>query len=316
MHYIELDVSNLSRWFQGAIGASGAAARNLNGFTVYVSDRRANRDGGNQETGAYGFEDFVNPDSAGGIPNGILDVGEDVNSNNVLDTYGQSSIVPAGATAPLNNAAGPLTAVAADVAKVNRAVLFRRALKLTNGSLGNIVMPGLTIASENPIYVEGNYNADAAGFGAGAAAAVIGDAVTLLSNAWNDNSSFTAPNDPEGRPATTTWYRMAVLSGKGQSFARPEVGGVPQDFGTDGGVHNFLRYLESWSGQTVNYLGAIATFYFNRQAVGTYKCCNTVYEPPTRAYTFDFNFLDPALLPPMTPMFRDVNTTGFAQVVR
>jgi hypothetical protein len=148
-----------------------------------------------------------------------------------------------------------------------------------------------------------------------AATSIAADAVTLLSNSWNDRSSLAWPNDPTGRPASTTWYRVAVLSGKGRSFPRPAAGGPPQDFGTDGGVHNFLRYLESWSGDTLNYMGALASFYYNRQAVGTYKCCTNVYDPPTRAYTFDLNFLEPELLPPLTPMFRDVNTTGFTQVI-
>jgi hypothetical protein len=317
MHFIELDVRNLSRWFQGTIGASGTLARNINGYTVYFSDRRTNRNAANQETGEYGFEDFVNPASAAGTPNATLDTGEDVNGNSTLEIYGQTPIVPAGATAPLDATARPTTTVTAAEARVNRAVLFRRAIKLTNGSLGNIVMPGLTIAAENPMYVQGNYNADATGFSAGnAAAAVMADAVTLLSSSWNDNTSLTSPNNPANRVAATTWYRMAILSGKGPSFPRPTAGGPPQDFGTDGGVHNFLRYIERWSGQTLNYLGAIASFYYNRQAVGTYKCCTTVYSPPTRAYTFDTSFLTPSLLPPMTPMFRDVNTTGFTQVTQ
>ena len=57
--------------------------------------------------------------------------------------------------------------------------------------------------------------------------------------------------------------------------------------------------------------GAIATFYYNRQAVGTYKCCTTVYGAPTRNYAFDSDFLTPALLPPNTPVFRDLNAVGF-----
>lgn len=42
----------------------------------------------------------------------------------------------------------------------------------------------------------------------------------------------------------TTWYRFAVIAGKGKSF--PYIGGLYQGYGTDGGVHNFLRYLENW----------------------------------------------------------------------
>ncbi len=92
--------------------------------------------------------------------------------------------------------------------------------------------------------------------------------------------------------------------------------GIGPDFGTDGGAHNFLRFLEDWGGQTVNYLGSMATLYYNRQAVGTYKCCTTVYGAPARNYNFDVNFVNPALLPPLTPMFRDINVVGFSQELR
>ena len=83
IHYIELDVNNLRRWLLGQIGTNGAQARNDNGngFIVYFSDRRSNRDGAGQETAEYGFEDFINPLTAAGTPNNTLDAGEDVNGN-------------------------------------------------------------------------------------------------------------------------------------------------------------------------------------------------------------------------------------------
>jgi hypothetical protein len=56
--------------------------------------------------------------------------------------------------------------------------------------------------------------------------------------------------------------------------------------------------------------------YYSRQGTGTYKCCVDVYSPPTRGYNFDTDFLTPALLPPKTPMFRDVNILGFAQIIK
>jgi hypothetical protein len=58
------------------------------------------------------------------------------------------------------------------------------------------------------------------------------------------------------------------------------------------------------------------SLYYSRQAVGPYKCCVNVYQPPTRGYNFDVEFLDPDLIPPKTPMFRDVNATGFTQAIR
>ena len=106
---------------------------------------------------------------------------------------------------------------------------------------------------------------------------------------------------------------MAIIGGKGMAFAQPA--GTATDFGTDGGAHNFLRYLEDGD-QPVNYRGSMATFFYNRQAVGTFKCCTTVYGAPTRNYAFDIDFLNPALLPPNTPVFRDMNAVGFSQEMR
>jgi hypothetical protein len=320
MHYIELDVANLARWFTGAIGTSGANAMNITGYTVYFSDRRSNRNAANAETSEYGFEDFVNPNSASGTPNTLLDTGEDINSNGSLDVYGQDPTLnlPPGAANPLDGTARPWTATTAGIARVNRPLFFRRALMLVNGqtiSLGAIGGNplGLAVTSENPLYVKGNYNANGTFAGAHAPCSWIADAVTLLSNNWNDAASFNSPHNPGGRAATTTWYRSAVIAGKGLSFPQPS--STPQDFGTDGGVHNFLRFLENWGGQTLNYRGSIITLFYNRQAVGTYKCCTNVYSPPTRGYNFDVEFLTPSLLPPRTPMFRDINITGFSRLI-
>ncbi len=282
--------------------------------------------------GEYGFEDVVNLADANGAPNGVPDAGEDLNANNTLEVYGGVPRLPAGmvgvvglpanlaageAAGPLTVAARPNTIVTAAVAKANRPVLFRRALKIVNGASGNLPADGLNITSENPVYVMGPYNATNAAFAANhAPAAIIADAVTLLSPNWADQNSFANPNNPGARARTTTYYRFATISGKNRSFPWADANcgaACYQDYGTDAGTHNFLRMLEG-NGQTVNYRGSLVSFYFSRQAVGVYKCCVNVYSPPTRAYNFDTEFLNPDLLPPKTPMFRDINTTGFMQV--
>jgi hypothetical protein len=335
MHYVELDVNNLCRWLRGVIPAGTSSgpsafdpANSTVDFAVYFSDRRGERSdptgGLNLKTGDYGFYDFVNPLNADGAPNGTLDAGEDLIGDGVLRTYGQNPSLPGNLTgaAPAGGivpsaATRPSTYVTAQEAEVNRALFFRRALKVVNGGsiqLGNCPDGepcGLTIVSENPAYVQGNFNSDGTFTGNHVAASVIADAVTLLSNNWNDLASFASPYAQGGREATTTSYRMAVVAGKGISFPQPA--GTAQDFGTDGGVHNFLRYLEDWGGQTLNYRGSIASLFYDRQAVGTFKCCTTVYSPPTRVYNFDTDFLQPTLLPPLTPMFRDLNVTGYSQ---
>jgi len=326
IHYVGVDVANLAKWFAGGApytaGTGSLAKIDNTGFTLYFSDRRNNRNASSQETGEYGWEDVINPSSAGGAPNNLLDPGEDVNGNGVLDTYGGvpnytavSGAVPAGAMAPLDASATPMTAVTRGVAQVNRALFFRRALKLVNGA--NIVgngINGLTVVAENPVYVQGNWNANGTFAGAHAATSVIADAVTLLSNNWSDVVSFTSPYSPGSRDRISqTWYRLAIIAGKGIAFTHPS--GTPTDWGTDGGTHNFLRYLEDGD-QPVNYRGSMATFYYNRQGVGPFKCCTTVYSAPTRNYNFDTDFLNPALLPPNTPVFKDLNAVGFSQELR
>lgn len=319
MHYVELDVNNLRRWMSGTIGANGTGSLNVGGFTIYFSDRRTNRDAANLETGDYGAEDFVNPDSATGAPDGLLNTGEDTNANTQLDTYGQNPGGPAVAwTAPFDNASNPRPWTTVDPGDVqaNPARFFRRALKLYNGRRGNIIAPGLTVVSENPVYIQGDYNADA-GFGdPHVATSVLADAVTLLSNSWSDYVSFTEAHHADDRNGSETWYRVAILAGKGIAFPKPTAGAPANDFGSDGGTHNFLRYLEDFGGTTVHYRGSMASLYYNRQALGVYKVGANVYSPPTRDYKFDTDFLTPSLLPPRTPMFRDVNTLGFTRVLR
>jgi Tfp pilus assembly protein PilX len=208
-------------------------------------------------------------------------------------------------------------------ARENPNPFFRRAVKIMDGNLltglglcPGLVNCGLAIATENPAYIQGDFNANAAGGGfndPNVAVSVNADAVTLLSNNYNDVNSFAFPYN-NNHTAATTYYRTAIMAGKGYSFPQPFTTD-PNDFGTDGGVHNFLRYIENWGGQTLNYRGSIISMYYNRQAIGAFKCCTTVYSPPTRGYNFDTEFLTPSLLPPRTPLFRDVNTTGFTQLL-
>jgi hypothetical protein len=338
MQYIEIDIGNLKRWIEGDAaypGGTGPQTFNEDGYIVYFSDRRLNRNDAGNETGEYGFEDVVNPGDSIGATNNGLDAGEDVNGNGTLDHYGRSPILPQGVlAAPWDNAALPTTPwtpaglqsekdVQIATLRANRQVFFRRALKVVNGGLNRIPSPGLTIASENPVYVQGDFNANGSDTNAepNMACAIIADAVTLLSNGWNDIRSFVSPNNATARQATTTGFRMGIIAGKSMPFPRPAGWTSIRDFGTDGGAHDFLRTLESWG--TLNYRGSLVSFYRSRQAVGTYKSGvslaatqRNVFSITTRSYTFDTDFLVPTQLPPGTPAFRDVNTLTFRQLLR
>jgi hypothetical protein len=222
----------------------------------------------------------------------------------------------------------------------------RHVLKLVDGTLGNLPLRpdnskgGFTVGSENPVYIFGDYNSNpgdliwntppgADGVGM-AAAGIVADAVTVLSNAWIDQNSFYSvwPTNPyvgnnsvgfnvpaPARTATTTYYRVAVAGGKNMNFPFPGwETNADYGFGTDGGVHNFLRFLEDWGNATLNYEGSLVSLYYATYNTGLFKCCNySVYTPPTRNYIFDPDFTQPQNLPPGTPMFRDIDNLSYRQ---
>jgi hypothetical protein len=323
MNLVEIDVGNLKKWLAGTIGTSGKNVEytSQNGYILYFSDRRGMIVNPNTGTknGEYGFEDVINPTSTSGNPNGKLDAGEDVDANGKLDTWGEADLgLGFGASGNPNSSVACLA-----VARPNWVSGARHAVRLEDGSLGEVPARldnsagGFTLGSENPAYILGDYNASA-GFGdPHVSTAAIADTVTLLSNNWNDLESFNSPDDTSGRNASETWFRIAIASGRNQTFPRPSFTGVKPDFGTDGGVHNFLRFLENWSagsGVNAHYLGSMASLYYSQYATGVFKCCNMVYQPPNRMYSFDTDFLDLNKLPPGTPRFRDVESVGFQQV--
>ena len=319
MNLVELDAANLRRWLLGAIGTTGSTVENTtqNGYLLYFSDRRGMLpDGTGNIVGEYGFEDVVNAAVANGQPDGNLGPSEDVNGNGVLDTYGAGNL---GDGFSVGNGDPTLRISCAD-ARINRVSGARRALKLVNGSLGNLPTRadgsgGFTVASENAVYVQGNYNADTFGFGnPHAPAAVIADSVTFLSGNWGDWRSFLAPTDKTGRPATTTRYRVAVAAGKNKNWAHPTWSAVPGD-GLDGGVLHFVRALEEWpAGQTLHYRGSLVSLFSSESAVGVYRCCQSVFSLAAGDYSYDSDFADPSNLPPGSPRFQEIVTLGFRQV--
>jgi len=189
---------------------------------------------------------------------------------------------------------------------------------------------GFTLASENPVYVLGDYNsgkndqfwtnptATPPPQSNHSAASIIADSVMLLSDQWNNAGSMLFPTT-YGDAAITTrntttdaWYRVAISGGKNIPFPQPTWTGVHDDFGTDGGMHNFLRYLENWN-NTLHYNGSLVSMYYAEYDTGIYKCCTVVYNPPTRDYYFDVLFLNPANLPPGTPMLEDIVSMSYRQ---
>ena len=343
MNAVELDVGNLARWLAGGLGGSGANVNftNQNGYILYFFDRRGmarDPNNGNVTNGEYGFEDVINSGSANGTPDGALEpVGptgfspEDVDSNNLLDVWGAANVGDGFGLALNATKGNPYVAVdCVNGGRQNWVSGARHVLRLVDGNLNNLPVRsdngqgGFTVVSENPVYVLGDYNSNAGDPFWGnpttkadiphAAAAIIADSVTLLSNNWSDFNSMKNSLSMGNRKATNTFYRMAIAGGKNMNFPQPA--GTGQDFGTDGGVHNFLRYIENWGPSTLSYRGSLVSLYYAQYATGTFKCCNLVYSPPARNYYFDTEFLTPSNLPPGTPMLQDVVNLSYWQDFR
>ncbi len=335
MSLIDIDLFNLKRFLDGNFNtllpsagtvfaaANGRGLRHsdvpeANGWVLYVSDRRGDAD----FDGEYDMEDIY------GNNDGILQPGEDINNNGTLNVDFLNEAVRYTGS---NTADSPALAAAIDHP------YYRRGVRLINGTQlpgiydsGNpLNTKGFTVASENGVYVKGNYNATGiSSVGNPTAstqyipqntsthipASIVADAITILSNNWEDSRSFRYPFSLSSRPVTETTVRFAMLAGD----ARSSFEGTPNQGGGDprltGGVHNFKRFLENWSGARLNYAGSLINLFNARNNNGAFKCCTNIYSPPTRNWIFDTTFLDPTRLPPGTPFFQNIQLTGFQRV--
>jgi hypothetical protein len=187
-----------------------------------------------------------------------------------------------------NSATGGTTAVTSAT---------KRGVKLVNGA--KLPNAGFTMASPNTVYIQGDYNTGKTSTTQPAsntatsytppadrpspvvtgynrvASAVAGDAVNILSNAWNDANSLLAQSS---RVAVNTTVNTAVLAGN-----------VPTTTSSySGGVENFVRFHENWSGKYFTIYGTLALLYNSQLAKGTWSAAD--YTPPNRRWYYDVNF--------------------------
>ncbi len=387
MNAVEIDVGNLQRWLAGNIPGSGKSVDYVqqNGYVLYFSDRRGmllnpnppmSPTGGTAaRTGDSGLEDVINSDNAAGTPlivtQATQGASEDVNQNGFIDTFGAANLglaqwngttnqnVQIIAAAP-DNPFSPRINSCGTTGRKNWVSGARHVLKLVDGSIGNLPTTpvqvtvnnasfwgGFTVASENPVYIQGNYNSgpsdtaftketggalgpDTTSPPLHVPAAVIADTVTFLSTNWNDdNSTILEPSQPASdsgkapynRAASpNTYYRVATAAGKTLTFPHPgwEKDGNNYSEGTDGGIGNFLRFLEDWQDtpSTMHYAGSMVEMFYSTYNTGMFKCCEyVVYQPPNpRDYYFDTDFTVPQGLPPGTPMFKDIESLSYRQL--
>lgn len=162
-------------------------------------------------------------------------------------------------------------------------------IRLTNGSL--LAAP-LTVVSEDPVYVHGDFNTVNK-----KPAAVIADAVNLLSNSWDDSKvKGTLP------VATETTYNMALITGG------PE---TTPDVDYSGGFENLPRFHEDWKNVDANILGSFVKTYGSDFAQGKWVYGSDRYTAPDRNWDYDVSFNNAANLPPFTPNVAQVKNEGW-----
>jgi hypothetical protein len=208
--------------------------------------------------------------------------------------------------------------------------------------LGGVELPNrMTVASEWPFYILGDYNSVNK-----KPAAVAGDGLTVLSEKWLDGDNMPIDvNDDDndgdvtdilqechvevkvGEPcdrfltfASTFWVKKnaaetrvnaAILAGHWPTPCDHEDASCIADGTTfyyndwyGGGLENFPRFLEHW----YDAFGTRQTLHFMGALVSPFTSQKTTgtwngtfYTPPARNWSFDTDFQNPELLPPGTP---------------
>lgn len=179
-----------------------------------------------------------------------------------------------------------------------------KAVRLQDG--GVLPSGGLTVVSQNPVYIQGDYNTGTTtnpnlvpsnstgnpnntdspvvpGY-TRAPAAVIADAVMLLSNSWNDTN---APLAIGNRIASNTTFNAAIMSGFMPSGLVPSDGSA--QYGYSGGAINFPRFLERWTNHSCTYYGSMVELFQSKTFTGEWDTGN-IYNPPNRRWNYDTLF--------------------------
>jgi len=176
------------------------------------------------------------------------------------------------------------------------------AVRVANGGMlpPNTAPKGFTVATAMPLYVYGNYNVSnttSSSLGQNSTtytwpAGLMGDSITILSGNWKDSTTSQNPSP------TTTTVNAAMLEGIVRST----------NSNYSGGLENFLRLLENWSGAgaTLWYNGSIMVMFPSQYATNYWVAPGYYYGAPTRKWAFDTNYIQQAGLPPLTPQAKGV----------
>jgi hypothetical protein len=204
-------------------------------------------------------------------------------------------------------------------------------IPLTGGIDVSADPTGVTVASDQAVYVVGDYNRGTVNGGvARQPASLVGDSVNVLSERfwrsgmagngcganccttrWCRDGQTGAGLDDATRDATSTWINAAFLGGED----------LTNGSAYSGGLENYPRFHEDWGGgPTLTYQGSFVSLGVSEHVDGAWcgtggnntTGCN-IYNPPTRVWNFDPGYNNAANLPPLTPRFVYVQQVLFTE---
>lgn len=193
--------------------------------------------------------------------------------------------------------------------KIGYGVRVRNGAQLKAKSSSAPEIKGLTIISDQALYVMGNYNQEGIVTTGPAAtqdkwkpASFLVDSLNILSNAWNNGvaADTRSKTSPTTLIASDTMVNAALLS------STDITGGSEGSSGQNrskynGGLENYPRFHEKWAGKTLTYKGSFVSLEKARHVYGEWE--QAVYSAPNRAWGYDERFNDPEQLPPLAPRF-------------
>lgn len=168
----------------------------------------------------------------------------------------------------------------------------------SNGSLG------FSLATPNPLYVWGNYNCTNASYlgttntSATVPSALMADSVTVLSPGWKDANSGSGLS---ARTAQNTTVNACLMAGMVPSTGTFTKSSDFQNGKFSGGIHNYTRLLENWSGKNLTLNTSILYLYSSQSATNQFIWPGTYYNAPTRKFSYDLNFMRLDRQPPGIP---------------
>jgi len=171
----------------------------------------------------------------------------------------------------------------------------------------------LSIGSEYPLYVRGDYNTTTK-----KPAGVFGDTYTWLSTSYPDGGIPTIPKSPVA--AANVTHNFAIVTGTGEGYVGcyHEVAGCVQP--PQGGGAGWFRSLEDATGKTYTFRGSFVSLWAPVHATvwgacqGPQASCAPHYVRPNRVTQFETMFLWPDSLPPATPVVGNVIHTAYRPV--